>query len=82
MALTDDQIKEILLNALDGFKDRVRQQTFSDKVVEGVAMTSMPIKPARPGSPAGVLMLAISEKHYSIDQVAESFDYWGSRPSS
>ena len=82
MALSDNEIKQVLLGALDGFKQRVEQQTFSDKIVDGVAMMSMPIKAARPGLPAGVLMLAISEKEAPINEITEAFDSWQAQPKS
>ena len=82
MALSDNEIKQILLGALDGFKQRVGQQTFSDKIVDGVAMMSMSITPARPGLPAGVLMLAISAKEAPINEIKEAFDSWQAPPKS
>ena len=79
MTLTDDQIKTILLNALDEFKERVRRHTFSDKIGDGVAMMAMPITPARPGLPAGVVMLAVSELSGFVDEITQAFDRWGTQ---
>ena len=82
MEVPNDQIKGILINVLDACKEGIDRQQFSNKVVDGVVMVSMPIKPTRPELPAGVLMLAISEKHDSIDEIAGAFDSWGTKPSS
>lgn len=81
MPLTNDQLQQILLNALDELKNEVKGQTFSDKVVDGVAMILMPITPARPELPAGAVMLAISEKHGLIDEIREAFNSWGTDSS-
>ena len=77
MEVPNDQIKGFLVKVLDACKEGIDRQQFSNKVVDGVVMVSMPIKPTRPELPAGVLMLAISEKHDSIDEIADTFDSWG-----